>query len=202
MLFSADENNVVVIDSSPQSFNMLGRNFEGRTVVGLGFDEDVLVAAGVEECEVLAAVTDQDNSNLMTAEVARKLFEVPHVLTRLYNPNREKSYIQLGIDYVCGTTLVAEEMYSMVMSRHSGFVEAFGDYELLRFVLDLESLEKNSIPVTEMEREHEIRIVAFERKDGSLSSIPSKESILYQGDIVLACVHKKLLEHISTFMAS
>ena len=201
-LFSKDGDNVVVIDSDPQSFRKLGRYFEGRTITGMGFDEEVLIAAGVEECEVLAAVTDQDNSNLMIAEVARKLFEVPHVLTRLYNPNREKSYIQLGLDYVCGTTLVAEEMYSMVMAQHSGYVDAIGDYEILRFVLDLEGEEKTSIHVGEIEREHEVRIIAFERKDGSLSSIPSKESVLYQGDIVLACIHKNLLEEFSSFMAS
>ena len=202
MLFSRGDNNVVVIDSDSRSFNKLGRQFEGRTITGVGFDEDVLLAAGVEECEVLAAVTDQDNSNLMIAEVARKLFGVPRVLTRLYNPNRASSYTQLGLDYICATTLVAEEIYSMVMAKHGGYVDSFGDYEILRFVLDLDDEERASIQVSELEREHEVRIIAFERKDNSLSSIPSKDSVLYKGDVVLACIHKNLLGQLSPFMAS
>jgi trk system potassium uptake protein TrkA len=201
VLFSQDKNNVVVIDTDPQSFGTLGRYFEGRTIVGVGYDEDVLIEAGVEECEVLASVTDQDNSNLMIAEVARKLFGVPRVLTRLYNPDRENAYLQLGLDFVCGTTLVAEEMYSMVMAEHGGHVDTFGDYEVLRFVLNLEGTGKPSIQVSDVEREHEVRIIAFERKDNSLSSIPSKESTLYDGDILLACIHKNLLERFSMFMS-
>ncbi|MDR3307889.1 MAG: TrkA family potassium uptake protein [Coriobacteriales bacterium] len=200
-LFSQEDNNIVVIDNDQQSFSNLGRNFEGRTLVGVGFDEEVLLDAGVEECDVLAAVTDQDNSNLMIAEMGRKLFGVPHVLTRLYNPDRESAYMQLGLDYVCGTTLVAEEIYSKIAAKHGSHVDTFGDYEVLRFALNLSDTEKKAIQVSELERDHEIRIIAFERKDQSLSSIPTKDSILYHGDIVLACVRRSLLEHIGTYMS-
>ena len=200
-LFSQGKHNVVVIDSDPQAFQILGRYFEGRVITGIGFDEEVLIAADVEDCEVLVAATDQDNSNLMIAEVARRLFGVPHVLARLYNPRREDSYAQLGLDYVCGTKLVAEEMYSKIMARHGGYVDSFGDYEIVRFVLNFENDERTSIPVVELEREHEVRIIAFERKDNSLSSIPSKESVLYSGDTILACIHKDLLDRFSVFMS-
>ncbi|NLG10981.1 MAG: TrkA family potassium uptake protein [Coriobacteriaceae bacterium] len=202
MLFSESDNNVVVIDNNPKAFNSLGRSFGGQTIVGVGFDEEILLEAGVEECDVLAAVTDRDNSNLMIAEVARKLFGVPHVLARLYNPDRETTYMQLGLDYVCGTTLVAEEIYSKIMAGHGNHVDTFGEYEVLRFSLDLSSIDNDSIRVADLERDHEIAIVAFERKDRSLSSIPTKDSILYHEDIVLACVRKELLEYFSTFMYS
>jgi trk system potassium uptake protein TrkA len=194
-LFTQDHNNVVVVDAHAESFATLGRNFEGRVVTGVGFDEDVLIEAGVEECDVIAAVTDVDNSNLMISEVARKLFNVPHVITRLYNPDREGSYMQLGLDYVCGTTLVAEEIYSKVVAEHGGHIDTFGDYEVLRFALDLSSLEVDHVEVGRLEHEHEVRIVVFDRKDGTGSSIPNKDSILYDGDIVLACVHKDVVRH-------
>ena len=96
----------------------LGRNFNGSTVQGVGFDEDVLIHAGVEEYDVLAAVTQFDNANLMCAEVASRLFGVPHVIARLYNPDHERAYIQLGIDYTCGTSLVAEDVFSKVVAGH------------------------------------------------------------------------------------
>ena len=72
-----------------------------------------LVKAGVEDCDVMAAVTQFDNTNLMCAEVGSRLFGVPHVIARLYNPDHERAYMQLGIDYVCGTSLVAEDVFSL-----------------------------------------------------------------------------------------
>jgi len=157
--------------------------------------------AGVTEADVLCVVTDQDNSNLMIAEVGRKIFEVPYVLVRLYNPDRTNAFLQLGLDYVCGTTLVAEEMYSKVMAPRGKFIESLGDFEIMRFALDLSSHEGDSISVTDLEREHEIRIVAFERKSDHYSSIPSRDSMLYEGDTVIACVRDDLLEEFSTFIA-
>ena len=201
MLFSQGENNVVVIDTNAAMFDNLGPSFEGSTLVGVGFDEDVLALAGVAEADVLCAVTDQDNSNLMIAEVGRKLFEVPYVLTRLYNPDRSNAYLQLGLDFVCGTTLVAEEMYSKVMAARGKFVVALGDYDIMRFALDLSGREGDSISVGELEREHEIKIVAFERKGDELSSIPNSDSILYAGDTVIACVRNDLLEEFSIYMS-
>jgi trk system potassium uptake protein TrkA len=199
-LFSNRRDEVAIIDLNPDSFVSLGRNFEGRRVVGVGFDENTLLSAGVEECDVLIAATDIDNTNLMIAEVGRRLFEVPHVLTRLYNPNRESAYLQLGIDYVCGTTLVAEEMYSKVVAGHGSHIDTFGNFEVLRFALALSSEEAESIRVSELERDHEIRIIAFERRDNGQSSIPAPESVLHAGDIVLACVRVDLIDRFKHYM--
>lgn len=194
--------NVCVIDLKADAFANLGRNFNGSTVQGVGFDEDTLVKAGVDECDVMAAVTQSDNANLMCAEVASRLFGVPHVIARLYNPDHERAYMQLGIDYVCGTSLVAEDIFSKVVSGHGAHIDTFGEFEVLRFSLDLSwrELDKRTIRVPEMERDHDVRIIAFERGDGSASSIPTRESILYHGDSVLACVRHELIESFSKYI--
>ena len=194
--------NVCVIDVNAKAFNNLGRSFNGSTVQGIGYDEDTLVKAGIENCEVVAAVTQSDNANLMVTEVASRLYDVPHVIARLYNSDHERAYMQLGIDYVCGTTLVAEEVFSKVISGHGSHLDTFGDYEVLRFSLDLSWRELRSIHVYELEREHDIRIIAFERKDGSASSIPTGESTLYHGDSVLACVHHNLIDEFIKYVQS
>ncbi len=199
-MLSDNGNNVCCIDRDPEAFANLGRNFNGSTLQGVGFDEDVLVRAGIEDCDVLAAVTQYDNANLMCAEVASRLFDVPHVIARLYNPDHERAYMQLGIDYVCGTSLVAEDIFSKVVSGHGAHIDTFGEFEVLRFSLDLSKEEKRTIRVSELERDHEIRIIAFERKDGSASSIPTSESILYHGDSVMACVSHRLIEWFSRYM--
>lgn len=194
--------NVCVVDWRAEAFNNLGRNFNGSTVQGIGYDEDILVKAGVEDCDVVAAVTQSDNANLMVTEVASRLYGVPHVIARLYNHDHERAYMQLGIDYVCGTTLVAEEMFSKALSGHGSHIDTFGDYEVLRFSINLSWHERKAIHVSEIERNHDIRIVAFERKDGSASSIPTGESTLYHGDTVLACVHHSLVDSFSKFIQS
>lgn len=199
-MLSDNGDNVCVIDKRASAFDNLGRVFNGSTVQGIGFDESTLLKAGIEDCDVVAAVTESDNANLMVTEVASRLFEVPRVIARLYNPDHERSYMQLGIDYVCGTTLVAEEAFGKVISGHGSHLDTFGDFEVLRFSLNLEARGKTSIRVADIERDHDIRIVAFERADGSASSIPTRDSVLYHGDLVLACVRRTLLETFAAFV--
>lgn len=199
-MLSDNGGNVCVIDRNADAFANLGRGFNGSVVQGVGFDEETLMRAGVEDCDVLAAVTQLDNANLMCAEVASRLFGVPHVIARLYNPDHERAYMQLGIDYVCGTSLVAEDMFSKVVSGHGSHLDTFGEFEVLRFSLDLSWLSKRTIRASEIERDHDIRIIAFERGDGSASSIPTRDSILYHGDSVLACVRHELIESFAKFI--
>lgn len=200
-MLSGNGNNVCCIDKNADAFANLGRNFNGSTVQGVGFDEDVLIRAGVEECDVLAAVTQLDNTNLMCAEVANHLFGVPHVISRLYNPDHERAYMQLGIDYVCGTSLVAEDVFSKIVSGHGSHIDTFGEFEVLRFTLDLSSRDNaKTIRVSELERDHEVRIIAFERADGSASSIPTPDSLLYAGDSILACVRHDVIAPFSRYI--
>ncbi len=200
-MLSDNGDNVCCIDRSADAFANLGRNFNGNTLQGVGFDEDVLLRAGVEECDVLAAVTQYDNANLMCAEVAGRLFGVRHVIARLYNPDHENAYSQLGIDYVCGTSLVADEIFSKVVSGHGSHVASFSDIEVVEFSLVLKGVEApRSIRVSDLEVEHEIRVVAFERADGSASSIPSEDSVLYNGDKVLVSVKLDAVDQLDKYI--
>ena len=187
-MLSENDNNVCVIDDNATSLEELGGSFNGSTIEGRGFDEETLIRAGVETADCVAAVTSSDSANLMVSEVASKIFHVPHVIARLYNPGHERTYEQLGLDYVCGTSLVAEEVFAKISSGHASHVDSFGDYEILRFSLDLENNNLKQVRVSELEKSHESSIVAFERADGSMSSIPTSDSILHHGDSVLACV--------------
>ena len=199
-MLSDNGNNVCVIDRNPDAFANLGRNFNGSVIQGIGYDEETLIKAGVEEADVVAAMTPLDNANLMVAEVASRLFDVPHVIARLYNPDHERAYMQLGIDYVCGTSLVAEEVFSKIAVGHGSHLDTFGEFEILRFSLDLSWADKRTIRVSEIERDHDIRIVAFEREDGSASSIPTSESVLYDGDSVMVVIRHDLIDSFSRFI--
>jgi trk system potassium uptake protein len=99
---------VVVIDSNADAFNDLSPDFSGFRIVGDATQMAVLKGAKLKLADVFFATTHGDNVNLMVAQVARKLFDVPHVLARVFDPRREQVYTQLGIETICPTSVAAE----------------------------------------------------------------------------------------------
>ncbi|MBS3956889.1 MAG: TrkA family potassium uptake protein [Clostridiales bacterium] len=195
-LLSVEGHNVVVIDRDAEAFKRLGTAFNGVTIKGLGFDEEVLEEAGIRAADAFAAVTNLDNTNLMAAEVARKIFGVPHVVARLYNPMRERTYQQLGLDYVCGTTLVAETLLDKMRSGHGHHVTQLGDVELVQFKASGEVEGKR---VEEVEIVRRFRISAVARGDEMF--VPEPEAILHEGDIIVAAVKDEVYAKVERYMA-
>jgi trk system potassium uptake protein TrkA len=194
-LLSIDGHNVTVIDKDSGSFRRLGTTFNGVTIKGLGFDEDILEEAGIRECDAFAAVTNLDNTNLMAAEVARKIFGVKHVVARLYNPQRERTYQQLDLDYVCGTTLVAEKLLDKLKSGHAHHVDSFGDVEIVVFKL------RDSVAgtyVREMFVEGQVLPAIIAR--GDVTFIPTLDTQLKTGDIMRVAVKNEAVHRLRRFM--
>src|SRR5512143_3034452 len=86
------ENRVTVIDADSRAFDRLGLHYAGRTVRGDALDREALLRAGIQTADALAAVTASDNVNLIVASVARKIYHIGRVVTRLYNPRRQSIY--------------------------------------------------------------------------------------------------------------
>jgi len=101
---------VSIIDSAPDAFRRLGPSFSGDTVTGVGFDREVLVAAGIEKAEAFAAVSSGDNSNIISARVAREQFGITNVVARIYDPGRAEVYERLGIPTVATVTWAADRV--------------------------------------------------------------------------------------------
>jgi trk system potassium uptake protein TrkA len=101
---------VAVVDQNPDAFRRLGTGFEGRRVVGLGFDRDTLLEAGIQEAYAFAAVSSGDNSNILAARVARETFGVSRVVARIYDPGRAEVYQRLGIPTVATVRWTADQM--------------------------------------------------------------------------------------------
>jgi trk system potassium uptake protein TrkA len=101
---------VAVIDSDADAFRRLGGDFTGATVTGVGFDRDVLLSAGIERADAFAAVSSGDNSNIISARVARETFGVERVVARIYDPKRAEVYERLGIPTVATVRWTADRM--------------------------------------------------------------------------------------------
>ncbi|MBM3118435.1 MAG: TrkA family potassium uptake protein [Chloroflexi bacterium] len=107
-LLDADGHKVTVLDIDAHSFRRLPPSFGGTALVGDGTDEEVQKKAGVGEADAFVAVTQGDNRNVMAAQIARNIFNVPKVLCRIYDPLRKDIYEALGIDAVSPTTVFAQ----------------------------------------------------------------------------------------------
>lgn len=105
--FNSAGHKVAVVDNNPRSFRRLPERFPGRVVLGTGIDEDILRSAGIEDADVFIAVTDDDNTNIMAAQIARTIYRVPQAIIRLYDPVRAEIYRELGLTVICPTTTVA-----------------------------------------------------------------------------------------------
>jgi trk system potassium uptake protein TrkA len=116
-ILSSEGHNVVIIDKNPASFKRLGADFNGITITGVGFDPDILKRAGIERAEALAAVTNGDNSNIMVSEIAKKIYNVPRVITRIYDPLRADIYKKFGLNTIGTTTIVAQIFRSALLKE-------------------------------------------------------------------------------------
>lgn len=119
-LLDADGNTVTVIDLDSTAFRRLPESFTGSTVIGTGIDEDILLAAGIDQSDVFIAATNGDNRNIMAAQLAAKAFNVKHVLCRIYDPVRAEAYRALGIHTICPTVRVADIFLDALATAASG----------------------------------------------------------------------------------
>jgi trk system potassium uptake protein TrkA len=110
---------VAVIDRAPAAFGRLRKDFKGRAVEGFGFDRDTLEEAGITEAGAFAAVSNGDNSNIISARVARETFGVEHVVARIYDPRRAEVYERLGIPTVATVRWTADQVLRRLLPTGS-----------------------------------------------------------------------------------
>ncbi len=101
---------IAIIDRDPQAFRRLRAGFRGRRVTGIGFDRDVLTEAGIESASAYVAVSSGDNSNIISARVARETFGIDNVVARIYDPRRAEVYQRLGIPTVATVRWTADQI--------------------------------------------------------------------------------------------
>jgi trk system potassium uptake protein TrkA len=114
-----DGHDVAIIDKNRRAFRRLPEDWSGKQVVGFGFDRDHLGEAGVSEAGALAAVTSGDNSNILTARIARETFQIANVVARIYDPRRALIYQRLGIPTVATVTWTTDQVLRRLFPEQS-----------------------------------------------------------------------------------
>ena len=118
-ILEAQGHSVAIIDQDRDAFRKLRSGFKGKRIVGVGFDQDVLREAGIEEADGFAAVSSGDNSNVISARVVRESFGVERVVARIYDPRRAEVYQRLGIPTVATVRWTADQMLRRLLPEGS-----------------------------------------------------------------------------------
>ena len=172
---------VAIIDQSKEAFRRLGPDFKGRTVVGVGFDRDTLLEAGIEGADAFAAVSNGDNSNILAARVARESYGVTNVVARIYDPGRAEIYQRLGIPTVATVIWAADQILRRIApgGARSEWRDATGTVQLLEVHPHVDWYGR---AISDLEVATESRVAFFTRLGEAL--VPDAHTVLQDGDLV------------------
>ena len=107
-MLDADGHSVTVLDTDAYSFRRLAPDFGGNALIGNGTDEEALKRAGIEDADIFVALTQGDNRNILAAQIAKHIFNVPRAACRIYDPLRQELYNTLGLEAISPTTVFAQ----------------------------------------------------------------------------------------------
>lgn len=174
---------VAVIDKNSGAFVKLGDDFSGQTIKGVGFDRDTLIEAGIEKAQAFAAVSSGDNSNILSARVARDTFKVPEVVARIYDPRRADVYEKLGIPTIASVAWTTEQVLRRLLplGAHEEWRDPSGSVVLAEVFLSPNWIGKK---VGELSETANVRVALLTRFGNGL--LPDRNTILQEGDLVHA----------------
>ncbi len=191
-LLAGEGHNVVVIDRNPASFERLGGTFNGLTVVGNGFDLNLLKQAGIEKADAFCSLTNGDNTNLVSSQVAKRIFDVPKVIARVYDPQRARIYSALGLDIISGTILFAAMLRDKIIeSRFSSYLIETKELGVIEIEVKNDLVGKS---VQQINVPGEFLVTAIRRLEGVF--IPYPETALKDKDTLMAVVKVASLKKI------
>jgi trk system potassium uptake protein TrkA len=191
-LLSHEGHDVVVIDKNQASLDRLGNSFNGVSLVGNGFDINLLKQAGIEKADAFCVVTNGDNTNLISAQVAKKIFKVPKVIARVYDPQRAHIYRALGLDILSGTVLFASMLRDKIVeSRFTSYLIETKDLGVIEIEAQKDLVNKT---VEQVNVPGEFIVVAIRSLSGVL--IPDPKTLVKEKDILMGVVKVASLDKI------
>lgn len=193
------DHTVGVVDRNRETFERLGEGFPGRTVTGVGFDRDTLVAAGIEEASAVAAVTSGDNTNILVARIARETFGVERVVARIYDPRRAAIYQRLGIATVASVAWTTERMLRRVLPDVPA-VEWIDPSAKVAVVERVVPAGWAGRPARMLELPGAAHLVLLSRY--GVGQLPGPDTVLQEGDVVYVAVTEDALDRIDVHLAS
>jgi len=183
---------VSIIDKDALAFEQrLLPGFSGKKLTGVGFDREILEQAGIRNAEIFVAVTRGDNTNIVSARIAKEYYKVPRVAALIYDPRRAQMYERLGISTVAEVAWATDQMLSRVLPSAKSIEWTIGSGEVV--VIGIPS-PKGFIgrPIEELRDPGKSRVVALTRF--GKTQIPDLKTIIQEGDFLHLAVLRAALE--------
>jgi trk system potassium uptake protein len=182
LLLTKRGHNVTVIDHrDADALSRLGPNFKGRVINGLGFDENVMLDAGIKTADAFVAASASDNANIVGARIARNVFHVPRVIARMYDPRRAEIYQRLGLMTISSTDLGVRQIYEMVTHTDLDVLHKFGRGEVSMLAIEA-PYSLNNHTIRELNIAGEVSVISITRNDQAF--IPISGTEFQEGDII------------------
>lgn len=174
---------VSVIDRDPDSFKGLDDEFDGLTVSGVPMDIEVMRSAGVESCDAVAAVTDDDNLNITISQIVKEFFGINNIVTRVIDPSREQVFNEFGLKTICETKLSCAAMLAALEKSPRERQVTFGSSTISFFTREIDSIFIGR-KINELPNRAGETIIGTLDKSGHVSIddeqvISSKDKIIY-----------------------
>lgn len=188
---------VCIIDKRQQAFERLPPDFNAKTIVGIGFDREVLEEAGIKEADAFIAVSNGDNSNIVSARIAREHYKVPNVIARIYDPRRAEIYERLDIPTIASVRWAARQIEYLLFHGKEQMRGVLGGGSLLHIQVEAPEhmVGKRVETVT---ADGEVEVIGVDR--GGTGFIPKADSTFQQGDIVHFIVHESSMEKLDLLL--
>ncbi|MDF2942873.1 MAG: TrkA family potassium uptake protein [Herbinix sp.] len=173
---------VTVIDTNPEAFDLLGKDFTGNKIVGFGFDRDVLNKARIDQVDAVVACTESDEINAVIARVAKNIYRVPRVIARLYDSRKAEIYRRLGIQTISTTSWGIERASEILTYSQLDSVYEMGNGSVNLVRIEVPPLLVGHT-VNEITVIGEINVVSISRNNktfiATLGTILEADDILY-----------------------
>ena len=172
---------VAVVDKNAKAFKRLKSDFKGDRVVGFVFDRDILEGAGIKEADAFASVTSGDNSNIVSARMAKDHYRLPQVVARIYDPRRAQIYQRLGIETVATVRWTTDQILRMLLPEDAPVEFTIDNGEVVVTALPVPS-EVVGRPAQALDLDGRRRVVAVSRF--GVPRIPDANLVLQEGDVL------------------
>lgn len=188
---------VSIIDFEPESFRKLHPDFGGTTVVGVGYDRDTMIEAGIAHAQAFAACSSGDNTNIISARVARETFGVENVVARIYDPRRAEVYQRLGIPTVASVAWTTDRMLRRLlpMGAQEEWTDSSGTIALAEMQVHPDWIGRL---VFDLQDATGARVALINRFGVAL--LPTRETVLQEGDVVHVLVMRTEEERIQEML--
>lgn len=172
---------VSIVDKNQKAFDRLKGDFAGKQIIGFVFDREVLEEAGIQEAQAFASVTNGDNSNIVSARVAKEHYRVPHVVARIYDPRRAQIYQRLGIQTVATVRWTTDQILRSLLPEDVPveYTVDNGEVVITGVPAPAELVGKHAL---DLDLEGRRRVVAVSRF--GVPRLPDKELTIQDGDII------------------